>query len=251
MARLYGPRSYGPPPRARSTSTTSATRSSSAASSSTASSSTPARVLAPHAAGGPRRRRPQRDPAHPHPLRPRRRDRRARAPLARRRGVGPRARRAAPRRPQRGWSPAPRASTATTWSASGARSSPVPEANLRVLSGRRDDRRRGACEYTPGHASHHVSYLHEPTGTAFVGDVGGVRDRRRPDHPADAAARHRPRALARVARHRRGLGARAPGHHPLRQLRATSRAARRDARGARPLGARWRARPTPSPTRRR
>ena len=27
--------------------------------------------------------------------------------------------------------------------------------------------------YTPGHASHHVSYLHE--GTAFVGDVGGVR----------------------------------------------------------------------------
>ena len=27
--------------------------------------------------------------------------------------------------------------------------------------------------YTPGHAKHHVSYLHE--GTAFVGDVGGVR----------------------------------------------------------------------------
>jgi glyoxylase-like metal-dependent hydrolase (beta-lactamase superfamily II) len=27
--------------------------------------------------------------------------------------------------------------------------------------------------YTPGHASHHVSYLHE--GTAYVGDVGGVR----------------------------------------------------------------------------
>ena len=30
-------------------------------------------------------------------------------------------------------------------------------------------------EYTPGHASHHVSYLHEPTGVAFAGDVGGVR----------------------------------------------------------------------------
>ncbi len=29
------------------------------------------------------------------------------------------------------------------------------------------------CVYTPGHASHHVSYLHD--GTAFVGDVGGVR----------------------------------------------------------------------------
>jgi glyoxylase-like metal-dependent hydrolase (beta-lactamase superfamily II) len=29
--------------------------------------------------------------------------------------------------------------------------------------------------YTPGHASHHVSYLHEETGDAYVGDVGGVR----------------------------------------------------------------------------
>src|SRR5207248_9681553 len=29
--------------------------------------------------------------------------------------------------------------------------------------------------YTPGHASHHVSYLHEPTGCAFTGDVTGVR----------------------------------------------------------------------------
>jgi glyoxylase-like metal-dependent hydrolase (beta-lactamase superfamily II) len=30
-------------------------------------------------------------------------------------------------------------------------------------------------EYTPGHASHHVSYLHEPSGTAFTGDAAGVR----------------------------------------------------------------------------
>ena len=29
--------------------------------------------------------------------------------------------------------------------------------------------------YTPGHASHHVSYLHEDSGDAFVGDVAGVR----------------------------------------------------------------------------
>jgi glyoxylase-like metal-dependent hydrolase (beta-lactamase superfamily II) len=53
---------------------------------------------------------------------------------------------------------------------------PVPQDNLRVLVG-------GECvavggeefqvAYTPGHASHHVSYLHQ--GTAFVGDVGGVR----------------------------------------------------------------------------
>ena len=41
---------------------------------------------------------------------------------------------------------------------------------------RRDGARRDfRVEYTPGHASHHVSYLHEPTGTAFVGDVAGVR----------------------------------------------------------------------------
>jgi glyoxylase-like metal-dependent hydrolase (beta-lactamase superfamily II) len=29
--------------------------------------------------------------------------------------------------------------------------------------------------YTPGHASHHVSYLHRETGWAFTGDVAGVR----------------------------------------------------------------------------
>jgi glyoxylase-like metal-dependent hydrolase (beta-lactamase superfamily II) len=50
----------------------------------------------------------------------------------------------------------------------------VPQHNLRILTG---GERIGPwrVEYTPGHASHHVSYLHEPTGTAFVGDVGGVR----------------------------------------------------------------------------
>ena len=52
---------------------------------------------------------------------------------------------------------------------------PVPDRNLKVLGGGEtvlDDFR---VEYTPGHASHHVSYLHEPTGTALVGDVAGVR----------------------------------------------------------------------------
>jgi glyoxylase-like metal-dependent hydrolase (beta-lactamase superfamily II) len=50
---------------------------------------------------------------------------------------------------------------------------PVPERNLRVLAG--GERLLGSFEvaYTPGHASHHVSYLHD--GTAFVGDTGGVR----------------------------------------------------------------------------
>jgi glyoxylase-like metal-dependent hydrolase (beta-lactamase superfamily II) len=51
---------------------------------------------------------------------------------------------------------------------------PIPERNLRVLRG---GERIGdwGVHYTPGHAQHHVTYLHEPTRTAFVGDVGGVR----------------------------------------------------------------------------
>jgi glyoxylase-like metal-dependent hydrolase (beta-lactamase superfamily II) len=51
---------------------------------------------------------------------------------------------------------------------------PVPEGNLRALRGG-ETIGPWRVQYTPGHASHHVSYLHEPTGTAFVGDVGGVR----------------------------------------------------------------------------
>ena len=51
---------------------------------------------------------------------------------------------------------------------------PVPRENLRVLSGGETvDGFRVA--YTPGHASHHVSYLHEDSGRAFVGDVAGVQ----------------------------------------------------------------------------
>ncbi len=50
---------------------------------------------------------------------------------------------------------------------------PVPEANIRELLGGETLRDGFEVAYTPGHASHHVSYLHE--GTAFVGDVGGVR----------------------------------------------------------------------------
>jgi glyoxylase-like metal-dependent hydrolase (beta-lactamase superfamily II) len=53
---------------------------------------------------------------------------------------------------------------------------PVPQENLRVLTGGEtvlDGAYR--VEYTPGHASHHVSYLHEDSGVAFVGDMAGVR----------------------------------------------------------------------------
>jgi len=51
---------------------------------------------------------------------------------------------------------------------------PVPAERLRVLRGGESV---GAFRvvYTPGHASHHVTYLHEPTGCAFTGDLTGVR----------------------------------------------------------------------------
>jgi glyoxylase-like metal-dependent hydrolase (beta-lactamase superfamily II) len=51
---------------------------------------------------------------------------------------------------------------------------PVPEANVRALAG--GETVLGLrVAYTPGHASHHVCYLHEDSGTAFVGDVAAVR----------------------------------------------------------------------------
>jgi glyoxylase-like metal-dependent hydrolase (beta-lactamase superfamily II) len=53
---------------------------------------------------------------------------------------------------------------------------PVPEENLHVLAGG-ETVLDGAfrVEYTPGHASHHVCYLHEASRWAFVGDMAGVR----------------------------------------------------------------------------
>ena len=55
---------------------------------------------------------------------------------------------------------------------------PVPEANVRALAG--GERiaaadRRFEVAYTPGHASHHVSFFDRDGGIAFVGDVAGVR----------------------------------------------------------------------------
>jgi glyoxylase-like metal-dependent hydrolase (beta-lactamase superfamily II) len=51
---------------------------------------------------------------------------------------------------------------------------PVPAERIRVLRG--GESLAGLrVAYTPGHASHHVSYLHEQSGWAFTGDVAGVR----------------------------------------------------------------------------
>ena len=59
---------------------------------------------------------------------------------------------------------------------------PVPRGSLRavdegdavVLGGRRGGRRFEVA-YVPGHAKHHVAYYEAATGTAWVGDVGGIR----------------------------------------------------------------------------
>ncbi len=58
--------------------------------------------------------------------------------------------------------------------------SPVPESAIQILTGARGERvtaggRIFEVAYTPGHASHHVSYFNSDTGIAFVGDTGGVK----------------------------------------------------------------------------
>ena len=55
---------------------------------------------------------------------------------------------------------------------------PVPAENLRILEGGETislGSRKVEVAYTPGHASHHVSYFDQAEGVAFVGDTAGVR----------------------------------------------------------------------------
>jgi glyoxylase-like metal-dependent hydrolase (beta-lactamase superfamily II) len=55
---------------------------------------------------------------------------------------------------------------------------PVPDSNLHVLQGGETltfGKHKLGVLYTPGHASHHVSYFDETNGVAFVGDTGGIR----------------------------------------------------------------------------
>lgn len=51
---------------------------------------------------------------------------------------------------------------------------PVPAENVTALAGGETVLGMRVA-YTPGHASHHVSYLHEESGTAFVGDIAGCK----------------------------------------------------------------------------
>jgi glyoxylase-like metal-dependent hydrolase (beta-lactamase superfamily II) len=54
---------------------------------------------------------------------------------------------------------------------------PVPKENLRILEGGETltlGARKLEVAYTPGHASHHVSYFDAAEGLAFVGDTTGI-----------------------------------------------------------------------------
>jgi glyoxylase-like metal-dependent hydrolase (beta-lactamase superfamily II) len=55
---------------------------------------------------------------------------------------------------------------------------PVAEENIHALTGGESIRAAGReieVAYTPGHASHHVSYFDQSTGAAFTGDTTGMR----------------------------------------------------------------------------
>jgi glyoxylase-like metal-dependent hydrolase (beta-lactamase superfamily II) len=55
---------------------------------------------------------------------------------------------------------------------------PVPPENLRILEGGETlklGNRKLDVVYTPGHASHHVSYFDDAAGVAFIGDTAGIR----------------------------------------------------------------------------
>ena len=55
---------------------------------------------------------------------------------------------------------------------------PVPAENLRILEGGETIKlssRKIEVAYTPGHASHHVSYFEDAEGVAFVGDTAGIK----------------------------------------------------------------------------
>jgi glyoxylase-like metal-dependent hydrolase (beta-lactamase superfamily II) len=55
---------------------------------------------------------------------------------------------------------------------------PVPQENLKILEGGETlsfGSRKLDVAYTPGHASHHVTYFDSGEGVAFIGDTGGIR----------------------------------------------------------------------------
>ena len=87
--------------------------------------------------------------------------------------------------------------------------------------------------YTPGHASHHVCYLHEESGTAFVGDIAAVLIPGTdlivpPTPPPDIEIETWEESIATVE----GWRPRAPRPHPLGPDRGSRAASRRGPREA-------------------
>ena len=177
------------------------------------------------------------DPADAHPPRPRRRGR------ARSRSAGP--------TPRCGCTSAARATCSTRRGSSPPRGADLrrrhgpplgrdaarcPRSGCGCSSGGEVDRPAGAWRTRPGTPRTTSRYLHEPTGTAMVGDVAGCRIADGPILPptpppdVDLEAWHA--SLRAVA----GVGARAHRDHPLRHVGGRRRAPRGDARGPRPLG---------------
>ena len=185
-------------------------------------------VVRGDAARGDRRRAPARAAADPHPLRPRRRRGRARAPLARPAGLRPRARRQAPRRPgaarrQRGAALRRRGGPG----AAVGRGRPGPGGEPARARGRRDGRRGRLPRRV--HARPRLPPRLLPpraqSGTAFVGDMAGVVVPPEPVHARpDAAARHRRRGVGALARRSiAGLGAAGARADALRRASRTRR----------------------------
>jgi glyoxylase-like metal-dependent hydrolase (beta-lactamase superfamily II) len=77
---------------------------------------------------------------------------------------------------------------------------PVPESNLQVLGERARITAGGRTfdvRYTPGHASHHVSYFDDRSGLVWAGGHGGLAVHVEGVHAAaDAAAGHRSGGVA-------------------------------------------------------
>ena len=123
---------------------------------------------------------------------------------------------------------------------------PVPAGQLTVLDGT-ETLRFGArvieVAYTPGHASHHVSYFEPDSRIAFVGDVGGARLQgfdlvMAPTPPPDVHLEAWSASIARILRWSPVtlvLTHYGPADHPEVHLRALEDALERQSRRVRAL----------------
>ena len=114
---------------------------------------------------------------------------------------------------------------------------PVPQDALIALQGGERISAGGRdleVAYTPGHASHHVSYFNPDTGFAFVGDTAGIRRNPGgyvlpPTPPPDIDLEQWRDSLDRIGRWRPEYAV----HHPLRSAGALGDSSERAGRASR------------------